>query len=554
MNGIFRTKHTLRSAMHALLALAVTLIVACSNGQSVPTATIQAFTPKNAGKPAIKGLLDLGGQTLAVGDNLPQNTSDARFSPGEWVLIRGKNLSAKNVFIDGTRVPVQFYVGSAPLIRIPTHLSPLKQHELRITTDFGTSKHRFDTSHYIVTTDLDGKETHLVRTNRKADGGVEEEWIKLDTDTRRPMFNLITKDSRHLLLMDVAEHADTPLPGSERTFNIIIQTYDLTAPNMPAKIATYTAKLGSRPLHASINNEGTLLLLGNRSITLIDAGNARDLRTLSHTQLPNNSGGSTTYVDAIFLDNGRKLAALETYKNKVVLFSINGTNDLTQIDSIDLLPNKKLALSVDLEPAPDNPKSFWVLESPNYRLAGSKLSQTYKKLIKRERIPESKKSVHQLQHISIEGDTLQKGKTIATPEGYAAYFSVFGEDGKLYLSTTKTDFLNAEFSSGNTKQVLKNVKNFLWDSIAFGRILAIDTETGETEMAAHGVGIYYHLVDVPDIGPVFSLLKFGPSFSFPYISPSWGLGIKSTGTYAKRKMNKRAIFPPYSIGFVDYQY
>ncbi|MCD9460550.1 hypothetical protein [Marinibactrum halimedae] len=96
--------------------------------------------------------------------------------------------------------------------------------------------------------------------------------------------------------------------------------------------------------------------------------------------------------------------------------------------------------------------------------------------------------------------------------------------------------------------------NFLWDSVSFGRVVAIDLDTHETEVIASGVGIYYHLVDIPDVGPAFSLLKFGPALSYPFLSPNWGVGIQSTGTYAKRKMNKRAIFPPYSVGFMAYQY
>ncbi len=237
-----------------------------------------------------------------------------------------------------------------------------------------------------------------------------------------------------------------------------------------------------------------------------------------------------------------------------MLFQLDNNKTPTLVDEVSLLPTKTIALSVDLEASPKDPNAFWVLQGPNYRLAGSKLAQTYKKLVKKKRVSADKKSVHQLQKVLIKENTLQLDRAIPTPEEYALHFSVFGNDGRMYLSGTKIDFLTSDFKKMKTKKVLKKVKGFLWDSISFGRILAVNLETETSETISSGVGVYYHLVDIPDTGPAFSLLKFGPSFSFPYITPTWGLGIKSTGTYAKRKMNKRAIFPPYSIGFVDYQY
>ncbi len=554
MQGISRLPTCVQATARTAILLITATLAACTSPHRPPAAIIHDVPRENTGKPAIKGLLDLGGLALHVGEDIPRHMSDERFSPGEWVLVQGKNVSAPFVEIDGHKVVTEHYYDNRPLVRIPTHLSPRKQHELRVTTELGTSSYTFDTSHYIVATDLDGKDTHLIRTNRKEKGGVEEEWVKLASDAVRPMFNLMTDDSRYLVHMDVAERSKERLPNSERTFDILIHNYHLAAPTAPARIASFTTQLGSSPIDATINSENTILLLGKQSITLVDANDPSSMATLSHTQLPKNTDDKTTYVDAIFLDDNKKIAVLETHQNTVLLFSINEDKTLTQVDTLALLPNKRIALSVDLEPSPTAPNAFWVLESPNYRLAGSRLSQTYKKLLKKEHIPDNKKSVHQLQYVSVQDNTLTLGKAIPTPEGYAAYFSVFGEDGRIYISTTKTDFLNTEFNTGDTKNVLKQVKNFLWDSISFGRVLAIDTNTEASEVVANGVGIYYHLVDVPDIGPVFSLLKFGPSFSFPYLSPNWGVGIKSTGTYAKRKMNKRALFPPYSVGFVDYQY
>ncbi len=468
--------------------------------------------------------------------------------------MQGKNLGVHTLSIDNIPVEITQYYGNQPLFRIPTQLSPRKQHTLTVENRYGKTSTTFDSHHYIVTTDLDGGTTHLIRTNRKEKGGVEEEWLALPADTKKPIFNLITKDSRYLLLMDIAKKEETALINNVHSYSIDIHSFHLSAPNIPARVASHSITLGSSPIDAILNNDGILLVLGKRSLTLVDANNPENLSTLGHTVLPQNPEGKTTYVDAIFLDDNKKIAVLETYSNRVILFQVDSSNTLTLIDEIALLPSKTIALSVDLEASKSDPNAFWVLEGPNYRLAGSKLAQTYKKLIKKKQVSADKRSVHQLQKVIIKENNLHLDKVIPTPKEYAVHFSVFGTDGRMYLSGTKTDFLTSDFNKDKTKTVLKKVKGFLWDSISFGRIVAIDLDTEISETISSGVGVYYHLIDVPDIGPTFSLLKLGPSFSFPYLTPTWGLGIKSTGTYAKRKMNKRAIFPPYSIGFVDYQY
>lgn len=508
--------------------------------------------PTNSGKPQINDLLDLGGMDIPLGGEITLAHKDTRFSPGEWVLIRGKNLGTNRLDIDGIDVEVKKYYGDYVLFQVPSKLSPRKQHTLTIQNSYGSAKTEFDTHHYIVATDTDGKTTHLIRTNREEKGGVEKDWITLPSKAKRPMYSLITNDSRFLLHVDLID--STIDENKDKRFQLTISTYHLAAADTPQKVASFKTALTSTPIDAVLSKDNTLLLLGTQSLSLLDVSDTLSIKKLSDYELPANDTGATTYVDAIFFDNDQHIALLETYQNSVVILDRKNKSALKQSQVFPLFPGKNIPLSIDLEPDPHNEQQFWVLVGPNYRLVSGTLKKTYRKLFQKENHDSGKETVQHLQQISFESGAIVKGKKIDTPKNYASYFVVFGEDGRAYISTTKLDFLNLHSKEGKEKNLLKKAKRFLWDSASFGRVIAIDTETGEQSKISAGAGIYYHLVDVPDIGPVFSLMKFGPAFSFPYLTPNWGVGVKSTGTYTKRKMNKYAVFPPYSLGHVDFQY
>ncbi|PCK07450.1 MAG: hypothetical protein COA42_14210 [Alteromonadaceae bacterium] len=549
-------KPPLTTARTFFLSLTVLILAAC-NTQSVkePPPVVSGVIPVNNGAPSISGLKDLGGLDIGLGEVLPKLMSDERFSPGEWLLVQGKNLGVSSLSIDGVTVPIDRYFGNYPLLRIPTGLSPLKQHTLTLTHAAGSASANFDSSHYIVTTDTDGKKSYFIRTNAKDRGGIEKEkkWIEEPSEDAIPMFNLISNDSAFSYIINIKKRSGEVIEGVHG-YRLEINSYHLAAPEAPQKVATTYVDIASTPVQVTLGDDNTLLVVGKRDITLVDVTDPLKPAGISSLILPENEGKQkTAYVDAIFLDDGKQIAVLETYNNTVSLIDASDRHNLNITDTFNILPEKSIALSVDLEPDPNDNKRFWALLGPNYRLAGSRLVDTYKKIFKKN-VEESRRAVNRVQSFTLASGKLILGNSVATPEHYATYFAVFGEDGRIYVSATKMDFLNFNFKKGGRLNVIKMVKNFLSTSVSFGRIVAIDPNTGDTETISSGGGIFYHLVDVPDIGPVFSLLKFGPSFSFPYLTPSWGLGVKSTGTYAMRKMNRYAVFPPYSIGYVDFQY
>lgn len=539
-----------------IVVLGTILLSSCSSSgkKSAPVAS-DAITV-NTGKPKITGLVDLGLIDIPSGDTLPAPISDKRFYPGEWVLLKGKNLIADKISIDGKPVSIKKYFSGQPVFQIPTGLSPLKKHQLVLSHDKGEASYQFTSTHYIVVTDTDDKKIHLIRTNPKAEGGIEEEWLKLDTKLDRPLFNLISPDSQFLFCINIKENAERRILENHKSYILEVVSFHLTAPEKPTQISIMKVEIESALTDAVINDNNQLMLLGRQSLVVLSTQDPRKLQEVGRLVLPNNSvdAESTYYGDAIFLNNGTRVAALEVQSNMVVLIDISNAGQYKVLDKKSILPEKKLPFSVDLEADPQVPGQFWVLQAPNFRQIDSKLLKNlYSRYIKRADTPPEKKPIYRLQKMNVTSDQLQISTTLALPENYTAYYASFGQDGRLYVTTSKMDFLETDFSRKNNDGVMKAAKDILWGSISFGRILAIDTKTGNTEKVAGGVGIYYHLVDVPDIGQVFSLLKLGPSLSFPYMVPHWGVGIKSTGTYAKRKMDIYALFPPYSVGYIAYQ-
>jgi hypothetical protein len=537
-----------------LFLLTLISLTACKSTPTTPVKNqVTDILPINTGKPVIKKIIDLGGLDIPfAAEQLPKHFSDKRFSPGEWILIEGENLGAREFTIDGKVVHADRYYGRHPLIQIPTGLSPVKEHQISINTDFGKTSHPFHTQHYIAATDTDGKTTHLIRTNPDTEGGVEEDWLSLPADADRPMFNLISSDSRFLFSINIDDRAEINHDTEMHSFVMEIITYHLAAPNKPAEIARFKTEIDSTPIDAVINNQNKIILLGKNSLTLVDANNPTHLQHNASFILPKNKE-RTTFVDAAFVDNGKKIVALETYSNSVVLLDIESPN-ISVVDRIHLLPTKTIPLSIDIEVNPENSQEFWVLQGSNYRLANKSVIALYNKIVQKKEVLEQEKPVNQLQKLHVNQHKLELSSTLKMDNKYAYYYSTFGQDGRLYLSSTKLEwFLSTQDKA--PKNPLAKIGSKVWDTVAIGRIIAVDTQTEKVQTIASGFGIYYHLVDVPDIGPVFTLAKIGPSpLAMMMVQPYWGVGVKSTGTYAKRKMDKHAIFPPYSLGFIAYQY
>lgn len=526
------------------------LLFSCESPQVKPTPRITTEIPLNNGQPKILSLTDLGGLPLTVGGDIPTVFSDGRYSPGEWVMLNGKNLGVSELSVNGHTQKISYFYKGQPLVRLPTGMAPLHEQTISVSHTQGTAAIKFNSSHYIVATDTDGKKRHLIRTNPNENGGVEEEWITLESDAERPLFTLVSQNSAYFFTVNIAERVAEDNSKEANAYVMDIRTFHAAAPNAPQLLKQISVVVDSSPIDAVISSDDEIIILGKRSFTVVDATNPVALKEKKRVWLEPSGLEKTTYVDVIYFNNNRSIALLETYSNQVSIFD---TKDYLKQETVNLLPDKSIALSVDLEPNPKNTRQFWALLGPNYRLTGTKMVEQYKRWIKHQDTPPDRQSVHQLVKLEWQDQKLSEGLRYNLDSDYAAYFAKTDEQGDVVITTTKLKFLTSPLNTSSKTDMLKLSKSILWDALSFGRVVKVDAETGRMTTLASGVGIYYDFECVPDIGPVFSLMKFGPSFSMPFITPNWGVGIKSTGTYAKRKMNKYSVFPPYSIGHIAYQ-
>lgn len=534
-----------------IIGLGFGLLAACqTTTPSKPDPVYISHTaPAVAGKPTISGLTDLGSLPQNLGNTPSTAFADGRFSPGEWVMLKGKNLAVNSLHIDDQTVPVDLYYGQNPLFKIPVGLNPAKLHNIVIDNGQGKAASTFKSSHYIVATDTDGKQRHLIRTNPDDRGSIEEDWIDLASEAERPLFTLFSADSSYLFTVNIASRVEEDTDKEANAYVMEVRVFHAAAPDAPALLKQFEVVVDSSPIDATISANNQIVLLGKRSFTVIDANDPLAMVERQRVQLPAGGEEKTTFVDVIYFADDQRLAFLETYSNRIFVYD---TASLSPLADVNVLPEKSIALGVDLEPDPKDSNSFWALMGPNYRLTGSGLVKQYKTLMGKD-IPADKRGVHQLVHYSFGESGLVETKRHELDSDYAAYFAQADDNGDLLITTTKLQFLTTDLEGKKTTEVLKMTKKLVWDALSFGRVIKVDRDSGAMETVSSGVGIYYDLEWVPGIGQVFSLLKFGPSFSFPYITPSWGVGIASTGTYAKRKMNKYAVFPPYSVGDIEYQ-
>lgn len=533
------------------LTVASLLLCSCASQPPLQPPVITSEGTHNTGIPKISGLTDIGVLALAVGDPIPTDRSDSKYTPGEWVIVNGKNISTSEVLLNDVPIQVSRYYLGKPIIQLPTGLSPANKTTLTVKTEYGQASYAFQSTHYIVASDTDGKQFHIVKTDPTQKGGISEEWGTIShDDMQRPLFGLISQDSRYFFAINIKDRGDQ-LYSDYVAYEIEIFTFLLGAPETPELLSRKTFTLGSSPIDAKLNDNGELVVLGKNSFMVLDVRNPLNISFIGRKLLPT-YGERTTYVDVEFFDHNTKLAFLETHSNRLVAINNNATDKFQVIDELAILSSKSIPLSIDIEVDKADDSTLWVLQGQNYRLASHALKKIYNRIRKGD-VPSDQKAINQLSQFAINNDKLTLSKTIALPDGHAAYFSKFGVDGKLKITLTKLDFIESQYDIELNKQLFKSVGSLVWNTVKFGKIISVDTDTGNIETVSSGVGIYYDIVDIPDLGHAFTLMKFGPSFSYPGLTPNWGIGLSTTGTYTKRKMDKYAIFPPYSVGFIVYQ-
>lgn len=478
-------------------------------------------------------------------------TSDGLIYPGEHLLIEGQWLTGAAITIDN--IPLAALTHSDTLIRVqvPRGLSPISEHQLRLTTPLGQASYVFDSSHYIAAADTDDNRIHLLRTDRKQKGYIDKHSVKGATiDHQRVLLTQLSPSAALLYSFGIDDKVPLKTPSGRFDYQISMQITDLTAPETPQVYNTVQLSLHSQPVAVSMLDTETLMLVGAKDIALVSVTDEAAPSQVTRFDLLNFSD-DYHYIDAIAISAGNTLVALETYHNQLVHYDLSERTHPVLISQTPLYPELSLPVSVDLEADAEHPERFWVLAGGNLRTLRAGVTEQFQSMFVEGE--ESADIPYQLRQFAQLENQLVEQKQIELPHQFVPFYAHHRAGQPIYVSGINGEFVDFETLDLDL-DLLKKLVGGLFGTLQFGRILAVDPNAQTVSDYAKGLGLYYHLDSMPGTGPVFPLYKLSGSMFAPFVKVSWGIGVKSRGTFALRNGHYKSIFPPYSVGHITVQY
>ncbi|MCE9687663.1 hypothetical protein LZP73_15855 [Shewanella sp. AS16] len=532
--------------------LLVCSIAGCASKGKQPKAMPPA---PSFGPPKIIQMRDIGA-IAPTGNSVADMASDGNIYPGEWLAIEGKFIAESQFQIDGqTLVPARL-TAKAMLVRVPAGLSPVKLHKLVLTNAHGTATREFHTRHYIAATDTDENRLHFLRTDPATKGYIEmDSAYEMELTQKRALLSQISPSHGFLYSFGIIsrEKVSREKAATETgmAYKVSLQTIHLAAAGMPAVIDETEIALSSQPTSVSMDDKGRLVLLGARDLVFIDVSEETHPKIMAKLALPATSG-KELYMDALFLNQGKHLALMETTQNRLLIYDIADLARPALVAQQRVYPKADMPLLVDILADPAQSNRFWVLAGANLRILDEQLQDLYSRVMDGSQADEAHEVSEQLIAFEFKDGALIPGKTIDLPENFVPFFGISGPDKRLYVSGFNGEFLDFKTLTLDMGLV-KNMFLSLVNTVQFGRILAIDPKSGQIQNQAQGLGLYYHLDYMPDLGPVYALYKLSGKMFAPFVKVKWGIGVSSRGTFSIRDGSANSIFPPYSVGYISLQ-
>ena len=126
--------------MAAWIQIALLGLLLASCAQKGP---IRIHKPKSVTRPPkIETITDLGGLPVVSQGRINTTYSDGRFTPGEWVLISGKNLTDNRATVHfGERLaPIVDFLENGLLVRMPRGVPYLRPLTVKVITGMGEAE------------------------------------------------------------------------------------------------------------------------------------------------------------------------------------------------------------------------------------------------------------------------------------------------------------------------------------------------------------------------------------------------------------------------------
>ncbi|GAA5216531.1 hypothetical protein GCM10025776_17530 [Corallincola platygyrae] len=480
-----------------------------------------------------------------------ENKSDQLIYPGEFVAIKGDRLSDAEVTIDGVPIPTFYHEQKSLLLRLPTGLNPVREHKLTVSNNFGSDSINFYSRHFIAATDTDNNQLHFMRTAPEEKGYIEMETAyDMTLDQKRALVSQISPSGGFLYSFGVESKKVNSSSITGFSYQVSMNLIHLAAYKKPELHSEFHVDLHSQPVAVTMSENNQIILLGAKDAAIIDISEEIKPRQVVRFNLAE-ATQKYHYMDVITLQQGQLLAVLETYGNKIIIYDISEASNPKQKSSYEVYPNVDLPIAVDLEIDPNNPDRFWVLSGPNLRALASNALTEVQRLFA-EPTEGTVELPRELTQLSLTDTGVIESDKVRLPESFVPFYAKFGPNDTLFVTGLNGDLINSdnlELDLSLLKKLLTNV----FSATQFGQVLEVKPDSKKVKAHAKGLGLYYHLEYMPELGPVFSLYKLGGTVFAPYVNVKWGVGVKSRGTFAIRKAHYKSIFPPYAVGYVSVQ-
>ncbi len=527
-----------------------------------------------AGPPQISKVQDLGGLPLPSVGAISPEQSDGLFTPGEFVAVYGRNLTASSqVTVSGRAAPIVGAIdGGGLLLQIPRGVST-GQTQLRIDNGAGTAETPITTALYAFGGDAAG---NALRIRRLGPEGEQPETLDdkpLDIAFRLSRFQALSNDGALLFAIQEPESDQAPEAANGEAIPVgtvvcELLVVHLGAKHGPKEITRVPLSLVGKPTGLAMGPNGKLVVLQPRQLTVVDVSVPQRPQPLVVMPLWS-AEQKRELVDAEFLGDGRLLALLEAYANQVHLVDFADASQPRLVSGVSLAQEFDQPFSIDLAPGPD-PSSVWVLQGPNLRLAGKRLLDGISGAWRDAKALELKGAARTLgntavgtamlpsepltrvQLVQLVGGQLQVVKTLPLPSEIFPFFLQPDYRGSLFVSgmNRKNQFTDLDASLDGMKRLLGAIK----DTAQLGVILRVGTEDGSVSTALQGVAIYYDLALLPSGQLLSSTIRLGAGYIPPRVTLDWGLEVPGKSFAKLREVANtgfkitdvvRRMLPPY---------
>jgi hypothetical protein len=445
---------------------------------------------------------------------------------------------------------------------MPRHMAARTAHQLAVTTPAGTSTLSFNVRSYVIVSETTGKTVHFIPMEATAKTVLPKTATEIDVKNAT-LHTLSPSGAWLYIVQDVAGQ------GEQNTVVSEVAVVHMGAKKIPQLVGSFSVPTATSPTSVTMLDEQTLLVLSETNLVVCAVETGRGT-VIGRADLPR-AAGKSMYVDVEAVA-GQAAVALETYGNTVTLIDLSNRREPKVKTTLDVAKAKGVPWSIDLVPDPDDGNAVWLLQGPNLRVSGEKLSQYGEGLAedtqaalgltksKATEAPREAKPAQQsharVLHLRADGGAVQITGERALPDDLFPFHMLAEPKGEWLISGVTSDvFRFAGLPS--TLDGIKSAASVLGNSVQFARIVRVRPD-GSTEVVVKGAALYFALDRLSDGLLVYSVMR--PGFRIlPFsIHAEWGVESvgKSDADQDYRSLCDlfwTAVIPPYSLGVLSVQ-